>query len=641
MESARSLSPVMFLRRIVALVILSVILLGVHALAPAADTPTSDPDMLDRALQGWINELGAEKSTTRDRAVERLRNLGRDAIPALEGFTEAADPEQSARARAVLAAAGWRSREDAEEEVRRQVERSAPVDEAFPDVVWSREALEWMFSESSHPEGENGPLAASHPALVTLGSFGHPDWMVAHWAKPADGMHPASPAWRAPTARWGLEEGLPALERDLFSPGPGTNREIVANCLAHVGIAAARELLERAAADEDPAVDRWALIGLGDLADPRSVPLLARVLRSRFGGPETDMANSRPILPPELRFRAAEALGAIRTPESAAALREELLDDDDRVIGQCLRTLSGWGDRACLDVIKSRSLADRPALRPSIAMAWASLGERAHAAEILDWFVHRDDNRGIVGPDVDRQRLVLASALGVLADDAVATRLAARITGPDEASDLDAALALWKRGDGRGWNRLRLWLEGDTPAPAPNHLAYFAYWARLHSRPEVMAALVKIAESRVASEDARAAAVASLGALHHRRAVMLAEHLIAEPGAAHDPMLAYVMARLGATGGIPHVLEACHDASLATRREARDMLRKLAGTDFGFVPDGPFAARRRAILRGKVWWEMNRTTFHVGAAAFEGDPHAGPAPADEGTGDPPPGEAGH
>lgn len=195
--------------------------------------------------------LSSSDPIARTRAACSLRDLGRDAAPALPQL-------------AALLADG------------------SPVD---PSVCGERT---WRFRGSSEPTTP-GEQAAS--TMVAIGSASLPPFAKAL----------SAPVWIARNnAAWGLgaldaSEAVPALIEALKDPEASV-REQVAWALGAIGDHRAVDALSGALADSAPEVRRQAAWALGAIGDKRAVPGLTKALKDSDAG---------------VRRQAAWALGAI------------------------------------------------------------------------------------------------------------------------------------------------------------------------------------------------------------------------------------------------------------------------------------------------------------------------------------------
>ncbi len=141
---------------------------------------------------------------------------------------------------------------------------------------------------------------------------------------------------------------------------------------------------------------------------------------------------------PELRVRAARALGGLKLPDAAPMVRAALDSSGDKLKVELAAVLSALGDKDALAILK-RGVGD-PGMRLTAAVALAAAGDDKDARPVLsDVF----DNT----PAGREQWRRAAAGLVVLGDAKGKTALAAELSQPDAARAVAAAAILAGHGD--------------------------------------------------------------------------------------------------------------------------------------------------------------------------------------------------
>ncbi len=134
----------------------------------------------------------------------------------------------------------------------------------------------------------------------------------------------------------------------------------------------ARELIEPKADSEDPAMRFWAAYLLGSLADPRSVPVIARLARDPNDDVRANAAEALASFPGDellsrlladeawvVRSHAAKAAGASCRTSLAAQLSELLEDESWWVRQNAMMALASFGARAIPPLLAQLHSPDR------------------------------------------------------------------------------------------------------------------------------------------------------------------------------------------------------------------------------------------------------------------------------------------
>jgi HEAT repeat protein len=184
---------------------------------------------------------------------------------------------------------------------------------------------------------------------------------------------------------------IPALQHALVLERKGVSLLPEASyALFQLGPAAVAPLI-RIAKDEDPAYLKWArennrapagtyakaALVLGDLGDPRAVPVLLEKLRYKDSDPLPGTAR---LLTNLVRQFAANALGRLRAKEAAApilALVQTRDAQDFDLVSFCSEALVWIGDRAQAKEMMKRAESGDVRLRLLVAQAAALLGDQS------------------------------------------------------------------------------------------------------------------------------------------------------------------------------------------------------------------------------------------------------------------------
>lgn len=109
----------------------------------------------------------------------------------------------------------------------------------------------------------------------------------------------------------------------------------------------------------------------------------------------------------------------------------------------------------------------------------------------------------------------------------------------------------------------------------------------------------------------RFSALVALGGYRDRAAVVTppVERMLKDPVDYVRKTAVRVLSQLASKSSIPNLIEALRDSDYFVRAAARDALRALAGTGFGFDPDGNPSDRERKIKDWEKWWEINKASI--------------------------------
>ncbi len=108
-------------------------------------------------------------------------------------------------------------------------------------------------------------------------------------------------------------------------------REAIVRSIAEFRVPLAAQVLEAGLRDDDPSVRRQCCAAMGRRGEVSAIPELARVMKS-----ESDI---------DVRLAAVEAFGAIKSPESIAALATALEDNDPAMQYAGVRSMQAISDR--------------------------------------------------------------------------------------------------------------------------------------------------------------------------------------------------------------------------------------------------------------------------------------------------------
>jgi HEAT repeat protein len=270
-----------------------------------------------RLMSDRVGELaaaiGARESSERERAVERL-------LKRLDVTRAALGVAANPAIRDQLLDGGFAAR------VERELETSRS---------------KWHRVNAAGVLGLLGAESSIGPLEQTLAD---PDVDVAYAAAHALSLYPSATAYGAL---------LDALTGQTIPSGR------VAGLLESFRCASARELIERRAEADEPAMRYWGAYLLGSLADPRSAPVIERLARD----PNEDV-----------RANAAEALANFRGDE----LLSSLLADESWVVRSHAAKAAGAGCRTNLSARLSELLEDQSWwVRQNAMIALASFGAAA------------------------------------------------------------------------------------------------------------------------------------------------------------------------------------------------------------------------------------------------------------------------
>ncbi|HEU0036685.1 MAG TPA: protein kinase [Kofleriaceae bacterium] len=155
---------------------------------------------------------------------------------------------------------------------------------------------------------------------------------------------------------------------------------------------------------------------------------------------------------PEIRIKAARALGELGQPDAAPKVREALADSGDKVKVELAVVLAKLGDKDALAIVR-RATSD-PGSRLAAAIALADAGDAKTARPVLDDVVAATP----AGRDAWRRA---AGALATLGDGKARAALEAELAQPDATRAVASAELLARGGDGKARDYLARVVE-DT-----------------------------------------------------------------------------------------------------------------------------------------------------------------------------------
>ncbi|TMQ18040.1 MAG: hypothetical protein E6J90_21140 [Deltaproteobacteria bacterium] len=159
---------------------------------------------------------------------------------------------------------------------------------------------------------------------------------------------------------------------------------------------------------------------------------------------------------PEVRVKAARALGELGLPDAAPRLRDALAASGDKIRVEIAASLYRLGDKDARAILLRAT--DDPAARLTAALAMAESGDDAGRAALAD-IVAADP------PGRDAWRRA-AGGLAKLGDDHARTLLEGELAQPDATRSIGAAELLARAGDARAREQLaRVAADRDASAP--------------------------------------------------------------------------------------------------------------------------------------------------------------------------------
>ncbi len=349
------------------------------------------------------------------------------------------------------------------------------------------EALPLLRSEPTR-----GSLAGSSPKYQGVGAS-----VAAPVAKPA--------------RKLGLAIGIGAAVAVLgagsfvvFGRTGGERAAVVEPVAKPVTAIASATIKERFSAGDLPGAQQLAEHGLHEAIASGSVQLQGQAVDGLAQAPS---AAGAPLLylalkgSPELRVKAARALGELGLPDGAPKVRAALDDSGDKVRVEIAASLSALGDKDSLAILK-RAVGD-PGMRLTAAIALAHAGDAQDARPVLvdileatpegreQWrraaggLVQLGDAKGetaltgeLVQPDASRA-VAAADLLAKHGDDKAHAYLSRVVADPEFARRGEAASALARLGDpgALGWVK-----EGLASSDVDERKLAIATCARLSKR---------------------------------------------------------------------------------------------------------------------------------------------------------------
>jgi HEAT repeat protein/tRNA A-37 threonylcarbamoyl transferase component Bud32 len=149
--------------------------------------------------------------------------------------------------------------------------------------------------------------------------------------------------------------------------------------------------------------------------------------------------------PPDVRVKAARALGELGLPDAAPRLRDALAESGDKLKVEIAAALYRLGDKDVRVILKRAT--EEPATRLTAALAMADAGDAAGRAVLADVLQTLDEARA------DSWRLA-ARGLLELGDAAPRKALEAELAQPDATRSVGAAELLARAGDARAREQL-------------------------------------------------------------------------------------------------------------------------------------------------------------------------------------------
>lgn len=149
--------------------------------------------------------------------------------------------------------------------------------------------------------------------------------------------------------------------------------------------------------------------------------------------------------PPDVRVKAARALGELGLPDAATRLRDALAQSGDKLKVEISAALYRLGDQDVHMILKRAT--EEPATRLTAALAMADAGDDAGRAVLADVLQTLDEARA------DGWRLA-AGGLLELGDAAPRKALEAELAQPDATRAVGAAALLARAGDARAREQL-------------------------------------------------------------------------------------------------------------------------------------------------------------------------------------------
>jgi HEAT repeat protein len=358
-------------------------------------------------IEDLVRQLGDDDFTKREAAVQRLVEIGAEAVPALEKAREAEDAETRARAAIALERIAWQV------ELPERFRKAHP--EATQDIPAGDEASRVAWLKLLARECGADALPAATLFLSDSSRRVRSDallFLMAHAARLAELREPwrlerlapaltdPDPGLRALALRAAGEWGRPAGKADALAElvtravvpaarlalaaDEEATRAAAARALGRLRAREALRELADAAADASPAVRRAAIEALGEIGDPRGADAVSAALLD----PSDDVA-----------LAALDACRTTATPDAVRRIRE-LLRQPERPLGVrqgALESLAALDPASAVEESAAYLASDADDLR---AAAW-----RIRLARSLE------EAASAIADEAPEVRLVAAAAL--------------------------------------------------------------------------------------------------------------------------------------------------------------------------------------------------------------------------------------
>jgi HEAT repeat protein len=555
----------------------------------AGDRPAADSAEIEKL----VRSLGAESWEEREKATERLTEIGKPAHEALRRALSSPDAEVRYRARLVLRAVHRRVASLLEEAVARggrdeeSFQTLAAIGQDALDplaAILRRELLEYRGEEAllklalaaieeigRKGDGDvRGAARAALVGLIDLNLRGLAPQIAASLAALGEAEARAAVAARlsAPEAlsrqnavrllgEIGGRDSVTALEKPLHDEDPAVRGEAVRALVEaarrdRAARAAAADLVLGALEDPDRVVETRAIQACGEFREKRAAPRLRAIVRAaelpeaavegdRLGAAITalGLAGDRESVPAILGFlvservelagRAADALGMLKAREAVPGLLALLEKGQAAPLPKVLRALGRIGDPRAFEPLKA-FYARAETYRPLALEAIARLDGKEPVAFLLE--------RANMGEDEGEIRLALA---------ALARRAAA----------LDCKPALGE-----------LAVKGLARPPVSLKLQSLRVIAQLKHAPAYEA----VARLLQSSSDPRVrkAAIETLGVLGDKRAIEPLRGLLDSADEDSKDALLLALSRLGDRAPLRKRVEDCEAALRAAEAAPAD-----------------------------------------------------------------------
>jgi HEAT repeat protein len=257
------------------------------------------------------------------------------------------------------------------------------------------------------------------------------------------------------------EDAVPALGRCLEGSNL-TVQESAAAILATIGDDRVVDALIAALASTDWIVRMHAAKGLGRIAEPRAIHPMMPLLQDKVKAVRVEVSEAlarigQAAVPSLLealqskewlvKLHAIEALGKMRSPDTAEPLLSVLFNDPDQAVRtDAVRALGDIGDSRAVDFLLT-SLNDLD-VRPVVVESLGKIGDRRAVPalmKIVNGTSQPDQSRPVAGcgDRWDQEMIVMGlavRALGDIGDDTAIPALIAALRGTVTRSEASAAL---------------------------------------------------------------------------------------------------------------------------------------------------------------------------------------------------------